>query len=33
MPKTINIIKCPYCNTEMEPWDYLETGDMEEISH
>ena len=29
MPKTINIITCPYCNTEMEPWDYLETGDME----
>lgn len=29
MFKTINTIKCPYCNTEMEPWEYLETVDME----
>lgn len=27
--KTINIIKCPHCNTEMEPWEYLDTGDMD----
>lgn len=26
---TINIIKCPYCNAEIEPWDFLDTGDME----
>jgi DNA-directed RNA polymerase subunit M/transcription elongation factor TFIIS len=27
--ETLNIIQCPHCKALMEPWDYIETGDME----
>ena len=27
--ETVNIIQCPYCKALIEPWDYVETGDME----
>ncbi|MGU8836315.1 hypothetical protein ACSW8S_17405 (plasmid) [Clostridium perfringens] len=27
--KTINIIQCPHCKELIEPWDFVETGDME----
>lgn len=27
--ETVNVIVCPHCNTKIEPWDYVETGDME----
>ena len=27
--KSINIIQCPYCNHFIEPWDFIDTGDME----
>ena len=27
--KTINIIQCPYCSHFIEPWDFIDTGDMD----
>lgn len=27
--KTINEIKCPHCNGLIEPWDYMDCGDMD----
>ena len=27
--ETINTIQCPYCNCKIEPWEYVETGDMD----
>ena len=26
---TINVIQCPHCNHLIEPWDFVDTGDME----
>lgn len=27
--ESINIIQCPYCWHLIEPWDFIDTGDME----
>lgn len=27
--ETINSIQCPYCDCKIEPWEYVETGDMD----
>lgn len=27
--ESVNIIQCPYCKALIEPWDYIECGDME----
>lgn len=27
--KSINIIQCPHCKHSIEPWDFIDTGDME----
>ena len=27
--ETVNVIKCPHCKTMIEPWEYIDTGDME----
>lgn len=27
--ESVNIIQCPHCRALIEPWDYVETGDME----
>lgn len=27
--ETTNIIQCPHCKHLIEPWDFLDTGDME----
>lgn len=26
---SVNTIRCPHCKEFIEPWDYVETGDME----
>jgi DNA-directed RNA polymerase subunit RPC12/RpoP len=27
--ETVNIIQCPHCGNTIEPWDFLDVGDME----
>ena len=27
--ESINIIQCPHCKVLIEPWDFLDIGDME----
>ena len=27
--KSINIIQCTYCGHFIEPWDFIDTGDMD----
>lgn len=27
--ESVNVIQCPHCGALIEPWDYIETGDME----
>ena len=27
--ESINIIQCPHCKALIEPWDYVETGDID----
>lgn len=27
--ESINIIQCPHCKSLIEPWDYIENGDMD----
>lgn len=27
--ESINIIQCPHCKHFIEPWDFIDTGDME----
>nr|DAF76807.1 MAG TPA: DNA-directed RNA polymerase subunit [Caudoviricetes sp.] len=27
--ETVNIIQCPHCGAKIEPWDFIDTGDMD----